>query len=163
MAPNNSSKSSKSCLSLAVSLHAPEDELRSRLVPLNKKYPIRKLIDACQRYAQRDSRGVVTFEYIMLRGINDSEKQAYQLISLLSDLPAKVNLIPFNSVPGTGFSTPSPIVVDRFRNILGKAGIVTITRKTRGDDIDAACGQLAGRLLPRKLHSSRVRTYASAL
>jgi len=149
-------------VSLAVSLHAPDDELRSRLVPLNKKYPIPKLIDACQRYAQRDSRGIVTFEYIMLKGINDSKKQAYQLMSLLSDLPAKVNLIPFNSVPGTGFAAPSPTVVDKFRSILVKAGIVTITRKTRGDDIDAACGQLAGRVLPRELHSSRVRTHASA-
>ena len=98
----------------------------------------------------------------MLKGINDSEKQAYQLMSLLSEVPAKVNLIPFNNVPGTGFSPPSPIVVDRFRNILGNAGIVTITRKTRGKDIDAACGQLAGKILPRKRNSSKVTAYASA-
>ena len=154
----------KECpVSLAVSLHAPDDTLRTQLVPLNKKYPIRSLLDACKRYVQRDSRGIITFEYIMLKDINDSEKQAYQLRSLLTELPSKVNLIPYNNVPGTDFHAPTPNVIDRFREILNNGGIVTITRKTRGNDIDAACGQLAGRVHGRGSSLLSEPTYVGSL
>ena len=136
-------------VSLAVSLHASDDALRDQLVPLNRKYPISTLLDACRRYVRRDSRGQVTFEYIMLEGINDSAQQALGLCTLLADLPAKVNLIPYNDVSGTGFKTSSTAAIEKFRDILLTAGIMTITRKTRGRDIDAACGQLAGRVSRR--------------
>ena len=121
------------------------------------------LLDACKRYVKRDSRGVITFEYIMLKGINDSEKQAYQLRSLLAELPAKVNLIPYNNVLGVDFDAPTPRVIDRFRGILNNGGIVTITRKTRGSDIDAACGQLAGRAHDRDSSFSSENTYVRSL
>jgi 23S rRNA (adenine2503-C2)-methyltransferase len=132
-------------VSLAVSLHASDDTLRDQLVPLNRKYPISTLLDACRRYVRRVSRGQVTFEYIMLEGVNDSERKAIELCSLLVDLPAKVNLIPYNDVFGTGFKASSTAVIEKFRDVLLTAGIITITRKNRGRDIDAACGQLAGR------------------
>ena len=132
-------------VSLAVSLHASDDALRDQLVPLNRKYPIAALLDACRRYVRRDSRGHVTFEYIMLEGVNDSEKQALELCTLLTGMPAKVNLIPYNNVSGTGFKVSSAAAIEKFRDILLAAGIMTITRKNRGRDIDAACGQLAGR------------------
>jgi 23S rRNA (adenine2503-C2)-methyltransferase len=133
-------------VSLAVSLHASDDGLRDQLVPLNRKFPISTLLDACRRYVRRDSRGQVTFEYIMLEGINDSEKQATQLCALLADVPSKVNLIPYNDVADTGFRSSRTTVIEKFRDILLRAGIMTITRKNRGRDIDAACGQLAGRV-----------------
>jgi 23S rRNA (adenine2503-C2)-methyltransferase len=133
-------------VSLAVSLHASDDSLRNKLVPLNRKYPIATLLDACRRYVRRDSRGQVTFEYIMLEGVNDSPRQASELCKLLGDLPAKVNLIPYNNVFGTGFKPSSAQVIEQFRDVLLTGGIMTITRKTRGQDIDAACGQLAGRV-----------------
>ncbi len=136
-------------VSLAVSLHASDDALRDQLVPLNRKYSISTLLDACRRYVRRDSRGQVTFEYIMLEGINDSAQQALGLCTLLADLPAKVNLIPYNEVSGTGFKTSSTAAIEKFRDVLLTAGIMTITRKTRGRDIDAACGQLAGRVSRR--------------
>lgn len=138
-----------SSVSLAVSLHAPDDELRNRLVPLNRKYPIAELLDACRDYISRDARRAVTFEYVMLRGINDSPDQARQLAALLGSLPAKVNLIPFNPFPGSGYKCSSPHAIERFATVLQDRGIVTITRRTRGGDIEAACGQLAGRVQDR--------------
>ncbi len=136
-------------VSLAVSLHAPTDALRDRLVPLNRKYPIAELMAACRRYVAGEARRRITFEYVMLDGVNDSEAQARQLVALLRPVPAKVNLIPFNPFPGSGYRTSPRVRIDRFREILLGAGILTVTRKTRGDDIDAACGQLAGRFRDR--------------
>ncbi len=136
-------------VSLAVSLHAPNDGLRDELVPLNKHYPIRDLLAACRRYVQDDTRQKVTFEYVLLAGVNDSRTHARELAALLADVPAKVNLIPFNSFPLSGYECSPNRVIDGFRDILMARGIMTITRKTRGDDIDAACGQLAGKVQPR--------------
>ncbi len=146
-------------VSLAISLHAPNDELRTRLVPLNRKYPIASLIDACRRYVADDSRSRITFEYVMLAGVNDSETHARELVKVLSKVPAKVNLIPFNAVPGINFQRSDSVAIDRFRDRLLAAGIMTITRKTRGDDIDAACGQLAGKFQDRTHRSTRWRRY----
>jgi 23S rRNA (adenine2503-C2)-methyltransferase len=137
-------------VSLAVSLHAPNDALRNELVPLNRKYPIRELLAACRRYAKGlHGHRHITFEYVMLAGVNDSESHARELVRLLRDLPAKVNLIPFNPFFGARYTRSGPVAIDRFREILLAAGLTTITRKTRGDDIDAACGQLAGRFEDR--------------
>jgi 23S rRNA (adenine2503-C2)-methyltransferase len=136
-------------VSLAVSLHAPNDRLRDELVPLNTKYPIRELLAACRRYVAGEPRRRVTFEYVMLAGVNDSSFHARELVTLLTDVPAKVNLIPFNPFPRTHFQRSDRVTINRFREILMNAGLVTVTRKTRGDDIDAACGQLAGRVVDR--------------
>ena len=144
-------------VSLAVSLHAPEDELRSQLVPLNRKYPIGALVEACRRYVERSPKSQVTFEYVMLAGVNDSPTHAQQLVKLLGDVPAKVNLIPFNPFPGTPYQRSSQSTIDRFRDILLQAGLIAITRKTRGDDIDAACGQLVGRVTDRTRRRLRPR------
>ena len=134
-------------VSLAVSLHAPNDELRSRLVPLNRKYPIRDLLAACKRFVEnKNCKHSVTFEYVMLDGVNDSAELAMELGELIKDMRAKVNLIPFNPFPGTSYRRSSNAAIDRFRTILQGCGITTITRKTRGADIDAACGQLVGRV-----------------
>jgi len=138
-------------VALAVSLHAPDDELRDRLVPINRRYPIAELLDACWDYARIARLKDVTFEYVMLAGVNDSLGHARRLAKLLINRPAKVNLIPFNPFPGSEFKRSAQSVVDDFRQILMRAGIMTMTRKTRGDDIAAACGQLAGRV------SNRVR------
>ncbi len=135
-------------VSLAVSLHAPDDELRDQLVPLNRKYPIRELMAACRRYVAGDRRKV-TFEYVMLDGVNDSDRHARQLVKLLQGIPAKVNLIPFNPFPTTRFKRSSAQRIEAFQAILMRAGLITITRRTRGDDIDAACGQLVGRVTDR--------------
>ena len=142
-------------VSLAVSLHAPDDGLRDQLVPLNKKYPIAELLDACKRYVTDEPRRRVTFEYVMLAGVNDSIEQAHALAALLKNLPSKVNLIPFNPFPQTQYTRSSKAVIDRFRQVLMEAGLVTVTRKTRGDDIDAACGQLAGRVQDRTKRARR--------
>jgi 23S rRNA (adenine2503-C2)-methyltransferase len=131
-------------VALAVSLHAPDDELRDRLVPINRKYPIRELLGACRRYLEKAPRDFVTFEYVMLAGVNDSEKQARQLAARLKATPCKINLIPFNPFPNSGFTRSAPDAIARFRDVLMRAGFVVTTRKTRGEDIDAACGQLAG-------------------
>jgi len=131
-------------VALAVSLHAPDDELRNVLVPINRRHPIDELLTACWDYARETHSREVTFEYVMLAGVNDSETQAHRLARLLADRPAKVNLIPFNHFPGSAYRRSAREDVDRFRDILLKAGVFTITRKTRGDDIAAACGQLAG-------------------
>ncbi len=142
-------------VSLAVSLHAANDELRSELVPLNKKYPIKALMDACRRYVQGDMKRHITFEYIMLEGINDSREDASALVKLLRDVPAKVNLIPFNPYPQTQYRTSSQATQDRFTKILIDGGLITVTRRTRGEDIDAACGQLAGKIVDRTRRSQR--------
>jgi 23S rRNA (adenine2503-C2)-methyltransferase len=147
-------------VALAVSLHAPNDELRDTLVPLNRKYPIAELMAACKRYLEsKAQRERVTFEYVMLEGVNDSPQHAYQLVKLLRGMPSKVNLIPFNPFPETRYKRSSQQAIDRFRDILYGKGINTITRKTRGDDIDAACGQLAGQVNDRsrrEIHFARI-------
>lgn len=142
-------------VSLAVSLHATTDELRDELVPINKKYPITELLDACRRYVSGDNRRRITFEYVMLDGINDRPEHARQLARLLADVPSKVNLIPFNPFPGSPYRRSPQAAIDHFRDELLKRNLVTVTRKTRGDDIDAACGQLAGKVQDRTRRSSR--------
>lgn len=137
-------------VSLAVSLHAPDNPLRDELVPINRKYPLEELIPACKAYAGQDKRRRITWEYVMLDGVNDSLSHAKALIRLLEGVPSKVNLIPFNPFPGSGFATSPPERVDAFRLRLIGAGLVTTTRKTRGDGIAAACGQLVGRVENRR-------------
>jgi 23S rRNA (adenine2503-C2)-methyltransferase len=133
-------------VALAVSLHAPTDDLRDTLVPLNRHYPIAELLAACRRYADATGGDPITFEYVMLEGVNDGPAEARELARLLKGLPAKVNLIPFNPFPGAGY-TRSPLpAINRFRDLLMQAGLIAITRRTRGEDIDAACGQLVGRV-----------------
>jgi 23S rRNA (adenine2503-C2)-methyltransferase len=136
-------------VALAISLHAPNDELRNVLVPINQKYPLRELMAACQRYLEKAPRDFVTFEYVMLAGVNDSEKHARELIRLVRDVPCKFNLIPFNPFPQAPYRRSEMPVVMRFRDLLVQAGIVTTIRKVRGDDIAAACGQLAGQVQDR--------------
>lgn len=136
-------------VSLAVSLHAPDDALRDRLVPLNRKYPLRELMAACRRYAGNGPREKITFEYVMLDGVNDSVAHARALVRLLREVPSKVNLIPFNPFPQAEFRRSTGDAIEAFREVLMKAGLMTLTRKTRGDDIDAACGQLVGRVMDR--------------
>jgi 23S rRNA (adenine2503-C2)-methyltransferase len=143
-------------VALAVSLHAPNDALRSRLVPINEKYPLATLFAACRRYLERAPRDFVTFEYVMLDGVNDADTHARELARRLEEVPCKVNLIPFNPFPDAGFARSPRESVRRFSDILNAAGIVTTTRKTRGDDIDAACGQLAGRVHDRTRRAQRV-------
>jgi 23S rRNA (adenine2503-C2)-methyltransferase len=133
-------------VALAISLHAPTDELRDELVPINRRHPVEELLGACWEYARLTNSKQITFEYIMLDGINDQREHAVRLATLLAGHPAKVNLIPFNPVAGTPYGRTPERVVDAFRKILIDRGIVTITRRPRGDDIDAACGQLAGSL-----------------
>ena len=145
-------------VSLAVSLHAPNDELRNELVPLNKKYPIKELIAACNRYLDNGSnRGRITFEYIMLEGVNDDIEHAHQLAALIQQVPGKVNLIPFNSFEGIDYKRSSNMRINRFKMELNNAGIIATVRKTRGDDIEAACGQLAGSVMDRTKRSERFR------
>ncbi len=136
----------ESPVALAVSLHAPTDELRDQLVPINKKYPLKELMEVCRHYFPKDSKRAVTFEYVMLDGINDSLTQAKQLIRLLDNMPCKVNLIPFNPFPKTNYKRSSDTAITAFQDRLSAAGINTWVRKPRGDDIDAACGQLAGQV-----------------
>ena len=141
-------------VALAVSLHAPNDPLRDHLVPLNKKYPLAELLDACLRYLPAAPRDFITFEYCMLDGVNDQPEHAAQLVALLKQhggrgVPCKINLIPFNPFPDSGLKCSPRAVVQAFAQTLNGAGIVTTIRKTRGDDIDAACGQLAGDVLDR--------------
>ncbi len=135
--------------SLAVSLHAPTNELRDQLVPINKRYPLEELMAVCRSFFKGEKKRVVTFEYVMLAGVNDSLTHAKQLIRLLDNMPCKVNLIPFNPFPGTQYQTSSPEVVSAFQKRLMAAGVGTWVRRTRGDEIDAACGQLAGKFTDR--------------
>lgn len=136
-------------VSLAVSLHATNDALRDELVPINRKYPIRELLDACRRYVDREGRRKITFEYVMLKGINDSPQHAKALVKMLQGIPSKVNLIPFNPFPQSRYERSEQATIDRFRDVLHVTGMTTITRRTRGEDIDAACGQLAGKVNDR--------------
>ena len=136
-------------ISLAISLHAPNDELRNILIPINRKFPISELMKACKYYSDKNRGEPITFEYVMLKDVNDSPEAARQLCSIIRGIPAKMNLIPFNPFPGSVYTRPATVTIDRFRDILVKAGIITITRKTRGDDISAACGQLVGEVIPR--------------
>lgn len=141
-------------VSLALSLHAPDDALRTKLVPLNRKYPIHEVLDACREYVG-EGRRRVTIEYVMLKEVNDQDSHARALAKLLRKVPAKVNLIPFNPFPATVYERSSGRRTEHFREILHDSGIVTITRKTRGDDIDAACGQLAGEFQDRTRRRER--------
>jgi len=143
-------------VALAVSLHAPIDSLRDMLVPLNKKYPLRELMAACQRYLKVAPRDFVTFEYCMLDGVNDTEAHARELVALTRDVPCKFNLIPFNPFPESGLMRSSNEQIKRFAQVLMDAGVVTTVRKTRGDDIDAACGQLAGAVQDRTRLAQRM-------
>ena len=133
-------------VALAVSLHASNDEVRDQIVPLNKKYPLKELMAACQRYLVKAPRDFITFEYVMLDGINDKAQHARELIELVKDVPCKFNLIPFNPFPNSGYERSTNENIRVFRDILQQAGFVVTVRKTRGDDIDAACGQLAGQV-----------------
>ena len=171
-------------VSLAVSLHAPNDSLRDRLVPINRKWPLKELLAACRRYVdgaiaapdhddpdeespplqnaaaakwqrQGSPRDFVTFEYVMLREVNDSRAQARELIDLIDELPCKLNLIPFNPFPDSGFERSRPETITAFQRELLAAGFVATVRRTRGDDIDGACGQLAGQVLDRTHRSVR--------
>jgi 23S rRNA (adenine2503-C2)-methyltransferase len=144
-------------VSLAVSLHAPDDALRDHLVPLNKKYPIAELMAACQRYQAKRPRSSITFEYTLMKGVNDSPVQAKALVKLLRKVPSKLNLIPFNPFPGTEFERSDPETIQRFQQIVYDAGIITTLRRTRGEDIDAACGQLAGKVADRTRRSAEFR------
>jgi 23S rRNA (adenine2503-C2)-methyltransferase len=142
-------------VALAVSLHAPNDALRDRLVPINRKYPLAELLAACVRYLDRAPRDFVTFEYVMLDGVNDQPEHAREVIALARDLPCKFNLIPFNPFPGSGFATSPRGRILAFQRMLIAAGFVTTIRKARGDDIDAACGQLAGQIQDRTRRTRR--------
>ncbi|MDL1862901.1 23S rRNA (adenine(2503)-C(2))-methyltransferase RlmN [Betaproteobacteria bacterium PRO7] len=142
-------------VALAVSLHAPNDRLRDELVPLNRKYPLRELLAACRRYLRSAPRDFITFEYVMLEGVNDGDAHARELIALTADVPCKFNLIPFNPFPGSALRRSPAERIRAFAQILTDAGIVTTTRKTRGDDIDAACGQLAGEVQDRTRRADR--------
>jgi 23S rRNA (adenine2503-C2)-methyltransferase len=155
-------------VALAVSLHAPQDALRSDLVPLNKKYPIDELLQACARYQTAAPRDFITFEYCMLEGVNDQPEHARQLVALIQKhasfgLSCKFNLIPFNPFPASGLKCSKPPVVMAFSKILIESGIVTTIRKTRGDDIDAACGQLAGDVQDRTGAKQRMASHRQAM
>jgi 23S rRNA (adenine2503-C2)-methyltransferase len=144
-------------VAFAVSLHAPGDELRDRLVPVNRKYPIRDLLQACRRYLEKAPRDFITFEYVMLDGVNDGDAEARALARLAAQVSCKFNLIPFNPFPRTEFRRSPPERIRRFAEILQAKGITVTTRKTRGDAIDAACGQLAGEVADRTRRSAKPR------
>ena len=160
----------ESDVSLAVSLHAPFDELRDTLVPLNRKYPIAELMDACVRYALRKKGESVTFEYTLMRGVNDQPEHARALVALLRDFDrrvqmkdaAKVNLIPFNPFPGARYERPDEGAIRAFQKLLNNAGMIAPVRRTRGDDIDAACGQLKGQVMDRTRRSAEHRKHLLA-
>ena len=149
-------------VSLAISLHAPNNALRDQLVPVNRKYPIEQLMASCMRFMEgKAARERLTLEYVMLDGVNDSDENARELVNVLRDVPAKVNLIPFNPFPETRYKRSSNNRIHRFRDILVDAGLIVITRKTRGEDIDAACGQLAGQVNDksrREIHFARIES-----
>ena len=148
-------------VALAVSLHASNDVLRDDLVPLNRKYPLAELLAACKRYLEFAPRDFITFEYCMLDGVNDTDAHARELLKLVSDVPCKFNLIPFNPFPASGLRRSGATRIKAFSQILMDAGIVTTVRKTRGDDIDAACGQLAGDVQDRTRVQERMRSLDS--
>jgi 23S rRNA (adenine2503-C2)-methyltransferase len=140
-------------VALAVSLHAPVDALRDELVPINRKYPLRELVAACNRYLEKAPRDFITFEYVMLEGVNDSEAHAREAAALARRVRCKYNLIPFNPFSQSAYRRSSPERIRRFAEILQRAGVTVTTRKTRGDDIAAACGQLAGEVADRTRRS----------
>ncbi|MDD5265905.1 MAG: 23S rRNA (adenine(2503)-C(2))-methyltransferase RlmN [Methylococcales bacterium] len=148
-------------VSLAVSLHAVTDELRDELVPINKKYPLKELMDACRDNAKIAPRRTITFEYVMLDGINDSMQDARGLIKLLKTVPSKLNLIPFNPFPNNAYRCSSRETINRFKTVLNDAGIVTTVRKTRGEDIDAACGQLVGQVEDKSRRHLKLKAVGS--
>lgn len=149
-------------VALAVSLHAPNDALRDHLVPLNKKYPLKELLAACERYLKVAPRDFITFEYVMLQEVNDSLQQARELVEIARQVPCKINLIPFNPFPDSGLQRSSSNRVHAFGRVLQDSGVVTTIRKTRGDDIDAACGQLAGDIKDRTRITERRLAQAAA-
>ena len=158
--PNIRKLASTLPVALAVSLHAPNDEIRSRIMPVNDAYPIASLLDACRDYLEVSPRDFITFEYVMLEGVNDAPDHARELARLLSTVASKVNLIPFNPFPDSGFARTDMARVRRFQQILLDAGYVATVRKTRGDDIDAACGQLAGQVVNRmKRKTVRIQSH----
>ncbi|MCO4757666.1 MAG: 23S rRNA (adenine(2503)-C(2))-methyltransferase RlmN [Oceanospirillaceae bacterium] len=143
-------------VSLAVSLHAPNDELRNQLVPINKRYPINELIDACNRYLSGlNDKRVATVEYTLIAGVNDQPEHARQLVKVLRRLPSKLNLIPFNPFPNSGYERPSDSAILAFKQVMLNGGVLTTVRKTRGDDVDAACGQLVGQVADRTRRSQK--------
>jgi 23S rRNA (adenine2503-C2)-methyltransferase len=144
-------------VSLAISLHAANDELRNQIIPLNQKYPIAELLAACKRYVVGQQRRHITVEYVMLDGINDSIQDAKDLVRILKDIPNKINLIPFNPFPGTHYKCSSRNQIVRFQQYLIDQGLVATVRKTRGDDIVAACGQLAGEVQDKSRRSERMK------
>ena len=144
-------------VALAVSLHAPNDKLRDVLVPINQKYPLAELLAAIRDYLEAAPRDFVTFEYVMLSGVNDSVQQAHELVALVGDLPCKFNLIPWNPFPEAPYQRSSNNAIHRFREVLQAAGFVVTVRKTRGDDIDAACGQLAGQVVDKSSRSKIIK------
>ncbi|WP_148715432.1 23S rRNA (adenine(2503)-C(2))-methyltransferase RlmN [Chitinolyticbacter meiyuanensis] len=144
-------------VALAVSLHAPNDALRDEIVPINKKYPLAELMAACNRYLDKAPRDFITFEYVMLEGVNDQPEHARQLVALVRDVPCKINLIPFNPFPNSGYNRSSRDAILAFRDIVAEAGYIVTVRKTRGDDIDAACGQLAGQVKDRTKRTQRAQ------
>jgi 23S rRNA (adenine2503-C2)-methyltransferase len=144
-------------VALAVSLHAPNDALRDRLVPVNRKYPLAELIAACNRYLEKAPRDFITFEYVMLEDVNDGDAQARELVALAASVRSKFNLIPFNPFPNSGFKRSSPERIRRFAEVLQRAGLTVTIRKTRGDDIAAACGQLAGDVADRTRRTHTLR------
>ena len=143
-------------VALAVSLHAPNNSLRDQIVPINKKYPLKDLMSACLRYIENAPRDFVTFEYVMLKSVNDSIDQAKELIDLVKDVPCKFNLIPFNSFPNSGYKCSDRGTMSIFKEVLADEGIITTIRKTRGDDIAAACGQLAGQVQDKTKRSQKI-------
>ncbi len=149
-------------VSMAVSLHAANDELRDELVPINQKYPLSELMVACREYASKGPRNHITFEYVMLAGINDSIQDARALVKLLKKVPSKINLIPFNPFPDSGYLCSSTETILRFKDFLYKAGIITTIRKTRGEDIDAACGQLVGKVKDKSRRHLKLQKMESA-
>ena len=149
-------------VALAVSLHAPEDELREQLVPLNRKYPINELMAACQRYVSDKHKRSITFEYTLIDGVNDHPDHARKLVKLLRKVPSKLNLIPFNPFPGTDYQRSTEPRIRAFQEIVMSGGLIATVRKTRGEDIDAACGQLVGKVIDRTRRSERLRLRAHA-
>lgn len=151
--------SDKADVALAVSLHAPNDKIRDVIVPINKKYPIKELLAACRHYASSRHKFKITMEYVMLDGVNDSKDNAIELAKILSNVPCKVNLIPFNPYPGANYDTTPWEKIEQFRNILINKGLVTTIRRTRGDDILAACGQLAGNVKDKTKRQERYKKH----
>lgn len=145
-------------VSMAVSLHAANDTLRDELVPINQKYPLSELMAACRQYAETGPRKHITFEYVMLDGINDSMQDARALVKLLKNIPSKINLIPFNPFPESDYQKSPAMQISKFKDVLYKSGIITTIRKTRGDDIDAACGQLVGKVKDKSRRHLKLQT-----